>query len=565
MVNLGLWGAPTVAVSTIEFIFSSTCQQINGLYVLKNSHRLGLNALICLWGLVVAAPALGCGSMQLSQLIVAAQSLDLATVAKGESLLACPDQADAAAQWIAFAYSATGDSNRAQSVSPQARLRTRGSAERSALLARARQGQYQALLSKVEHGESGYVNAADAQLILARALIRRGQFRRGQEAYIDYLRLNSRDEAAEAEYLYSFIWAKEYERADELLAQTARYPMSASLTNAVARGRALIAQRRAPLSAPSSPSSSLESNQGRMEIAAESYAIGRSFARRSVHASYQGLLTLKASAHALDLQVFGPMQEGGSEAFVGGHWQLFGYPDRGTASSQTSVVEISGGVGVYSADVAAKPFGEAQLAFESGGRKWGIRGGGARTPLAPQLALTPADQIAMQDHLFLSAHYGRFASVHLEAGNEVVDHTIYAAHSIYKLLLRGPVFRGEQGSYIELRLPLAYEDYPSPSPLYVADRETASFGLGLEAFFHFAELLSLDLLADYCWEVAKTRGNNPQTERHPLLTVHAGLSVGLSDMWSMRLESVYHLTDSEQRREERRLSRGIMLGVAYGQ
>lgn len=508
-----------------------------------------MNRLLLSCALAVSALAprvMACGDAELQQLLSSAQTLAADTNARGERLLACAGVRDEAVQWLAFFRAVTGDA--AGSLKADAApLRRPTPSERERVLGRAKNGDFGELLRRIDERAPNYATASDAQLTLARALVRRRDFERGRSAYLDYLRLNPADARAEAEYLFAFIWEGRYSEASDKLAAVRGEGVTAYLRAAAERGRALVTR----LAPQANESTALSSTRAALPLLLSARGLGDTdaviagtpglgfylsehelrnvYRRASATAVYEGLVTGRIAAHDLHTKSPDTAAARASEVRLGGARQF----------AETFGVRAQAG---YFSQGSSHLFGQVHIV--SGPPKlFEVYAGATRMPLALELPLAPDDMGMMRDALQLGGRFRRFA----EASFEVRKEGRYAPHERHRLLGRLPLLgdaaKGDE--HLDLRGSLGLERHPRPSPLYNSDLRTITTGAGVEYGSTFASGWSLALAADYILSSITAHDPTGSTRRAGALAADARAAANLTEGLLLTLSGTVYQADSE--------------------
>jgi hypothetical protein len=203
---------------------------------------LALAALLSLAQAAVSEPARACGASELRLFVAEAQALAPVAAKRGEALLRCAAEADVAAQWLAFVYEMRGERSHSLATDPGRAARDTGAPPtRTTAIVGARAGRYHELLARIDRGLG---NDAESQLVLARALVRKRRFARGQEAYAARSALAPADLEVELEAAYAAIWAGDLDDASARLAALGAKALLPDVAAGRARGEVLIAELR---------------------------------------------------------------------------------------------------------------------------------------------------------------------------------------------------------------------------------------------------------------------------------------------------------------------------------
>jgi hypothetical protein len=411
------------------------------------------------------------------------------------------------------------------------------------VLGRARGGLYRELVGLVDAEAPGYATNAEAQLVLARAATRKGAFDRGREAYRVYLSLKPTDDDAVCEQLYTWLWQGDYAEAQQQLAEAARYGGSSRLRACIERGTSLARARGGGSAAVAGPSAE-DADAGHWRLDVSTHQVPDLWRRQTARAGHYGPLGLQLAGHALSLEALGNGASRATEARASGR-HLF---------AQT--VGVAAEVGYWSPGTR-NGFGRGELSLHL---PWDLRlaGGARREPLALSLPLVPEARGLMRDTAYLAAEAGPFVELQLSVRKE----DDYSAHELHTLLLRLPLQRAGQNDYASLRAPLAVERHPRPSPHYVEDVRTDSFGFGVEMARPLGGRLESKLLVDYSLAFSILRDADASRERHGLLDAQLQLAARLVNSCRLHLDASYHRSDDEEAGRRRMLANSLGLGLS---
>ena len=486
------------------------------------------------------AAAADCSQLAFKSYLASAQTLQKSATVNGSMLLGCPQWQDQALQWQAFLLAMTGEVQASQQLDSG---RSTG-AQRDLILARAKAGNYRELLIKIDDQDPRYALNSNAQLILARVLTRKGQFARGREAYQVYLRLRPDDDAATAEYLYSWIWQGDFTAAAAHFASASRWRNQSEFADQISRGQDLINKLKIETQAPSvvglNSSSNLSVFQTNFNIA----RIDDVYFRRSVNVSYSGRFDLNLAAHDLHDTALSAANENGNEIATG-----FTYARPTGFRLATHLGYFTLGESHY--------FGDASLAVPVG---LGIilRGGGYRTPLALQLPLTPDALGLMRDGIFLGMKFRKYAELHLELRKE----EDYAPHEWDSLLLQYP-FVDNLSDSVTFRLPIQYYNQPQPNAEYDTYEITSLIGLGVGWQRIFKNGWKLNFLADYSLAFNTPRIGGAEPDQTGIFIANGELRVPLNDLLGVVVNGRFAISQDPNYLRRRGEFNGITIGLNY--
>lgn len=500
-----------------------------------------LNAAVLVFLFWTLQPPVGlaCGPAELAAFIDQAMSLDPQALPLGANLQKCPDERDAAQQWQAFVLQMTKGR---QSATPAQRATSLpNSSARERQLQWARAGNPIPLLAQFEHETPGYQSDKEATLVLARSLVRSGDFARGRNFYQAFKRLAPRNEEAEIEYLYTFIWEQRYLEAAARFTSAARSQSSAKILNAVARGQDLIKRlgNRVPVPSatsvrsPPHPPSRVEatgtapqeltrrnsadgndtltnSRQGpeqteprSLKVFAETSTLAKAFLKRTAGAEYSGLFEAAVAVHNLQ-----------DKALSDEDWTLtegaLGLRQRPFWEGEKAKLQMSGHIGFatlgetrllgdLTLDLTSKLFPATELLGAPPVPKrlapWSGSLRLTREPVAKFIPLTQDVHGLMRDRAVIGVSYGAWLQGALSSTRE----GSYAPWIYYRVLGQLLVVTDDAHT-LSLRLPVTLEERQRPNPNYDTDQRTWTAALGLEWHASLHRLLNMTLVSDVITE-----------------------------------------------------------------
>lgn len=487
-----------------------------------------------------AGEARACGAALLARFVADVQELKAGADAQGPTLLRCPTERDPAAQWLAFHYAMTGDKARAAGVDPAPAQKARGQ-DRASLMNEARAGRFEDLLAKVEAQEHGFASSPETQLVLARVLARKGRFDRAQRAYVEYLRLNPDDGAAEAEYLYTFIWSGDHATAEDKLASAQTYSLSPELAAAVKRGRTLLQKLR--LSSPDASGSGatgsalIDGTRATLAARLSTATLTDTFRRQSLGVAYQGPLAVEVAAYSLTSNVLDEAVSRPGTVHIGRDLRL----DHFTIESRLGYFSEGDGefVGRSLARIGAPGIGSFALGI-------------AREPLALMTPLAEPDLGTMRDTVFFELGYEQIVTLTSELRKEAE----YASHERHRLAVKWPL-----GAGLALLTPIGLERHPRPSPLYASDARTLGTGVGLGYEQAFAGELALQAALVYERQTIDHHGGGKS--RPGLMSLDATAVKSFAHAWAWRLKGSVHRGESDEQLEAQQKMTVLEAGVEY--
>ena len=502
---------------------------------------LKFNILLLLTALSIVhtPPVMACSQSELLTFKAAAQALEAKAITDGQRLMRCAGQSDQAVQWQAFLLDQTG--NHAASLKIDHQLA--GKSGRDGIIARAKAGSYEELLNKIDQHDPAFATAADAQLVLARVLIRKGQFSRGREAYQMYLKVRPDDDDAETERLYSFIWEGNWTQADSEFRGAQRWSSKGEFKAALARGQALIG-RHAPGTSAQDSGEGLTGDEFQASYAL--YRSPSSYDRRTFGVVYQGLVDLRLAAHTIKDLGLTQAKMNANEFSAGA---VIGRPTSWYLAAHGGYFSL--GNDHYTGDASlGVPLGALVM----------IEGGAAETPLALSIPLSPDAAGLMRDSVFAQLRLARLLQLRLELQKE----KNYKPHESHSLLGRLPLRQKDAGELAVLTS-LTYAGYPQPIADYDTALRTLTAGAGFALDRRFAGGTHLDAQAIYSLAFVTQRDQARQTKQVGVLDATADLSLPLGDLLHALVSAHYVRAQDDDFVRRHHLSSSLLIGIGYGE
>ncbi|MBM4252632.1 MAG: hypothetical protein FJ146_11725 [Deltaproteobacteria bacterium] len=499
-----------------------------------------ISGLVC--GVTEAALAapLNCGRQSLDSYVAAAQVLSVAATNEGASLLQCPALQEQVVQWQAFLLSMTGNQTAARALD----VKLTGASQADPFIAKAKAGDYYNLLRQVDAHDVRYANNADALLVLARSLTRKGQFGRGRDIYQTYLKLRPDDDDVTAELLYSWIWQGDLVAADVQFTAASRWRNRPSFASQVQRGHDLIHKLRGQPSTQSDPIAVASKSDGTLVAGAGAHAISDVYLRHTAFAAYNGLIDVRVAGHQIEDLALTQDLELASEASVGF-----------TLNKSTSY-KLAAHIGYFS-------LGDSNIFGDLSGTialKWQsqLTLGGYRRPLALLLPLTSDASGYMRDAIYIGGKLTRYAEFHIELRKE----EYYAPHEWDQLLFKWP-FVESSTDEITLRLPVQYFNQPQPNPEYDTYEVTTLVGAGMGWRRQLANGWDVTLNGDYYLVFMTPRMGGADADQTGLLLAEGAVKIPFNEFWALNATGRLALAlDPEYVRRRGEVSH-VTLGLSY--
>lgn len=460
-----------------------------------------MRKLLVLWCLLCAPVTWACTLSDMQRFFAASQALDAGLAAQGESLIRCPRFRDRAVQWLAFYYSMQGQADAARKVAQIAAPPESGKFSKTYLeiIRQARTDDYKPLQQKIRDATLGYVNVPSAQLTLARATARAGEWEASRSAYRNYLRMVNEDLWVEAEYLYTFIWQRDWENADRQFMEARRSAPEEPLKGAVDRGLALLAAKRttgeAP--APAASSAAIDTQQLpwlRQEVGVED--VDRGFRRVSAQMLYHKKFDAELGLHQLQLYIYDRAKSQAAHVAFAKDWVAADW------------LTLSGKMGYFSAGedhFFGKVQGQVRLPLELT-----ATGFVNRDPLALQLPLITDELDLMRLQVGGSLDWADTVTV----SSSIVRDGDYAAFEWHQAEFRTYLAGSPQSNqWLKLYVPASLTIHPKDNPNFLAPPRLTQVGIGLQWEQLFARRFSVLVDSGYLYEHWLQRGNLGESER----------------------------------------------------
>lgn len=190
-----------------------------------------------------------CARYRFDELKRYAQTFDPDAVGIGRQLAKCAAGADEALYWLAFYHVGLAEVNQASNVgrflTPPAKTQLDSMADYDHAIYSANNGSAKALKDKVD-AKGGLGNDGESLLVLARSLVRSGQYKEARDYYSRYLKLKmikADDSEVRVEEIYSYLWAGDYEQAEKKFSDVLRENINPTARAASERGFVIATNR----------------------------------------------------------------------------------------------------------------------------------------------------------------------------------------------------------------------------------------------------------------------------------------------------------------------------------
>lgn len=463
--------------------------------------RLKWLMILALTGGLFSEPLWACTQKELDELRVEAQTLEDKAGQLGERLVQCPAIRDAAVQWFAFFQFMTKGTEVMQKVAKTAAAPTARTGPKNLqnIIIKAKQDDYQELLQKVDESGLGFVDSPEAQLALARALLRDLQFERGRKAYLAYLRSVDEDLAVESEYLYTYIWEGNYPIAEMELRQAARSMPPEPLRGTTQRGIQLAKE----LQRHDSPTAEKVTQKGGTTFVSGKFTpeyslfdMKNKYRRHTVSLAYTGPVSVMMAHHRIKTSVLDKKGSNATGIMVGKRWKL----------AKDTFLKAHAG---YFSPGDDHYIGDATLLWGITDG-WQLSGGYYRAPLALDYPLAIDNMDLMRDAYWIAVRWGTW----LEMRSELRRETGYATHEYHRILGRYPIHEGDgKDDYVGIRVPASLEIHPKANPNYPSDPRTIRVGVGVDYSKRLSGQHLVRLETEYHLINAMYRGVRGQSRR----------------------------------------------------
>jgi hypothetical protein len=408
-------------------------------------------SLISLVVLLTPDAALACGRSELYVFVAAAQQLDERAEQMGQRLLGCPGETAEAAQWLAFYRAVKTPPPKPAAAVPVVTAQTSVKGEVGRAIAAAYGGNVGPLRAHLDAGHPDYKETPEAALAVGRMLVRERQFAEGRRYYEDFLRVRN-SPAEEAEYLFTFIWEGDLQRADEELGSARGH---AYLMTSARRGRQLVAQLKSKKAQASAPGKQDGKRAALLTAGAETFVIKDQLRRYGSLVRFQGIVDASWRHHLLQVQAYDQPSVNTDELRIGRVQPLGDHVS--LAAHASYVVHAKNHLG-----------GTADARFRLPGVLT-LGAGGERRHLYDTVPLAEEALGLTQDTLWLEAGWDEYAVLR---SSQLKDDGGLPFER-HELSLRLPL-----GAEAEALALAGYEARAVPSPDYETYRKTQRLGVG---------------------------------------------------------------------------------------
>ena len=411
--------------------------------------------------LLPATRAQACGPNELTAAIAAAQELNkIAEPALGR-LLSCPNERQAALQWLSFFRTMTGGPRITALPRTTGRVAAPG---KTAAIQAAYEGQLLKLKNHLDSGDPDVAQEPLAYLAVGRGLFRDGNFAEGRTYFENLLRLAPDQPAYEVEYLFSFIWAGDYPNAERRFRFVRTEGTAPEFNAAIARGRELLKAKGYSEGSRANAALEAKAPEPAYRGALEGMTIKDQLLRQTARVKYHGIIDVGLDHHVLREQVYDESSISSDIAYVGASLPLGRY------------VDTSLNVG-YLTTGALHAVGRASMRVK-GPRHLFVGLGGQRRPLYEDRPLPDLAIALLEDSAYFEAGVFDWGQLTTRLVRDVGN----VAYERHEAALDRSLRRFDQGAgALRLLAGASYEARPRPSDAYDTDRRRLGATLGILA------------------------------------------------------------------------------------
>lgn len=403
------------------------------------------------------------------------------------------------------------------------------SSAKQKILQAARRGRPQLLKQKIAESHPDYNDDASAQLTLARSLAIKGDFKESQNSYQDYLKKQPDDGAADAEYLFTFIWAKDFEGARARINRLKTFELSSYLDGVIKRAETTLnhlADHKAP------DEDEFVYLPGTFKAHIERYTQEDDSQRDSLRFAYRNIGYGSIGIHDLNSSL-----DPGTERVV--DFQF------GADVDFNDYFGMKTELGFYSLG-NDNAFGELSMRFDT--NSFHLTGGIGREPLTLVRMVPESGQDVMRNFAF--AHF--ILKPFLEIKAKLVQDGLFTPFEQYEAALVLPAFAKNNGDEsLTLRLPVRYEGHPKPSPFYPTAPRSLAAGIGIRYHQILRKAYEIHTEAEYLLDNRNSRSNQDSFQRlgfyriklDLIYKIRKSLGISLSGYFEEREKEQYERTD----------------------
>ena len=260
-----------------------------------------------------ASSALACGLKELVLFEEKAQTLEKDAEQFGRKLIECPSEGREAFQWLAFLARMRGEKNilvwKVPAKDRAVNGKNRGensnlsnSIETEIDVSYA--GSYAKLQAHIDSGNPNYVRNYEAQIAVARALIRAGCFTDGRHYFDNAIRLGAHHGRFDVERLYTFIWEKNWELAEREIVKLRFDSDNNEIKQGISRAQKLVSILKNSGSNDQQKTSMTVKRRGVFDAEISNFNIDREFRRYSASVAWHDGFDLEFAHHLISSLVY---------------------------------------------------------------------------------------------------------------------------------------------------------------------------------------------------------------------------------------------------------------------
>lgn len=260
-----------------------------------------------------ASSAVACGLKELVLFEEKAQTLEKDAEQFGRRLLECPSEGREAYQWLAFLARMRGEKNtlawkipardRAVNAKNRGDYSNLSNSIESEIDA-SYTGSYEKLQARIDSGNPNYVRNYEAQIAVARALIRVGRFNDGRHYFDNAIRLGAHHGRFDVERLYTFIWEKNWELAEREIARLRFDDDNSELKQGISRAQKLLSNLRNKGISDQEKSQGVGKKPGVFETEISNFNIDREYRRYSLSIGWHDGIDLQFTHHLISSLIY---------------------------------------------------------------------------------------------------------------------------------------------------------------------------------------------------------------------------------------------------------------------
>ncbi len=402
-----------------------------------------------------------CNQSDLIQYINTSQKLDRSTSPLAFELIKCQSHSIKmqAAFWGVFYFESIKKTSYAVELINRAFPYQKGLTGKPAIILRAQRGDWMPLKTKIDQSDPEYLTDLEAHLVLARSLVFDRQFSEALKIYEQYLQQKPNDDSIDAEYLFTLIWAKDYDGAEARAVQLRKYRIGKRLTQSLDNAENLIFRLRQNRKDIFNTDTRdyMFTGQLAAQFKSKNYSSGSFIQTTSIH--FYNRINGELAIHRLKSYQDSKIQDG-LEIKIHGR-------------SGVSGLQLSGGAGFLSLEEEAI-FGRLQLAFLQKILSFGLSI--ERYPLSLIYPLPHNQSDHMTDSITIEGNLFQIIDYSTIFAREE-DKSSYQHH---KIQLSLPIISQGFAQSLSVIFPLKYFSHPKENVYYQTSPQYAYGALGLK-------------------------------------------------------------------------------------